>query len=651
MTQDDNVVDTEQRQTCFENQELQNPIRIQARAENGSVLPLVPVRYKSLFCSDKGAICIDSVIYADSLGIAEFNFKVGEDQSEYQLLISSASSTSSNYLTYTIHVKSKFWLLPMFLALAGGLMLFLYGMYLLSEGLQKTTGSRLQQLLTNYTNTKAKGFSVGVLLSVVIQSSSAVSSMLVNFVDAKLLKFRNSIPILIGAAIGTTVTVQLIAFNFSTYSYLFIALGIGLLLFAKKNKVRYLGEVILGFGILFFGMYIMSDAIKPLKTYQPFINFMKELDNPIWGVLFGVLFTAILQSSGAVIGILITLSTQGLVSIESAIFLIFGANIGTTSTAMLASLRTSIESKKVAFAFFVYKMLMLLFFIGLIPQLLIIINYVGELLADSVTSAESMPRQIANAHLVINVWFAIIMVPLSGYIARFVDYIFAKQATNKKSVLLYLNKKVEYSSFIGLSITKQEIANMLHRLLVVYDKMFLTFLNNTDRYLYEVVQDREDIKEIRDELIEFLIESTRKSINNMVFVDAHKQISIIAEFSHINDAITKILHRRAEKWFERDYVLSNNEKKELLSIYWKLKFLLYELMLVMKKRNTKSLAKIDELHLLIEEEIITSERLHIARLIEGERIEAINTKTFLELLNMMQVINNHAKASVKILLR
>jgi phosphate:Na+ symporter len=190
---------------------------------------------------------------------------------------------------------------------------------MMSEGMKKTTGGKLRTILSTLTNNRFVAIGLGTFVTMVIQSSSATTVMLVSFVQAKLMTFAQSLGIILGADIGTTITAQLIAFKLTDYALFILGVGFLIFFFPKSKKVKNIGETILGFGLLFFGMWVMSNGMKPLRTYDPFINVLLELENPILGILVGTIFTALIQSSSAFTGIIITLGTQGLVTLEAAI--------------------------------------------------------------------------------------------------------------------------------------------------------------------------------------------------------------------------------------------------------------------------------------------------------------------------------------------
>ncbi|MCK4749294.1 MAG: Na/Pi symporter, partial [Bacteroidales bacterium] len=280
----------------------------------------------------------------DSNGIAATEIILGSKQGEYQIAARIESSMDHDLQVYTFHARKANWVFMLIIGLLGGLGLFLLGMDMMSEGMKKSAGDKLRSILGNLTSNRFLALVLGTFVTMIIQSSSATSVMLVGFVNSKLMEFRNTIAIILGAVIGTTITAQIIAFKITDYALLIIAAGFFMYLLSNKPKTKSVGEAILGFGILFFGMHVMSEAMYPLRSYDPFINLLLGLENPLLGLLVGIVFTALIQSSSAFIGIMIVLASQGLLTLEAAIPMLFGSNIGTAITAILASLNASREA-------------------------------------------------------------------------------------------------------------------------------------------------------------------------------------------------------------------------------------------------------------------------------------------------------------------
>ncbi|MEE8479541.1 MAG: Na/Pi cotransporter family protein, partial [Candidatus Neomarinimicrobiota bacterium] len=317
--------------------------------------------------------------------------------------------------------------------LFGGLALFLFGMEQMSEGLKKTARKKMRTILSALTKNRLIGMTVGAFVTMVIQSSSATTVMLVSFVQAQLMTFVQSLGVILGADIGTTITAQLIAFRFTDYALLMIAIGFAVRMFSKKDTVKHIGEVIMGFGILFFGMKLMSDAMRPLRSYDPFIDLIKGLENPLLGLLVGAVITALIQSSSAFTGIIIVLAQQGLLTLDAGIPLIFGANLGTSVTAGLASIGTTREAKRVALAHTLFKIGGILLFILWIPTFADIVRSISptsNAIGLDKLAAET-PRQIANAHTLFNVSIAFIFLPFTILFSKLIIKILPEKESVK----------------------------------------------------------------------------------------------------------------------------------------------------------------------------------------------------------------------------
>ncbi|NLA84929.1 MAG: Na/Pi cotransporter family protein [Clostridiales bacterium] len=290
----------------------------------------------------------------------------------------------------------------MLFALGGGLGLFLYGMNMMGDGLEKAAGSRMKRLLEILTTNRLMGVLVGIIVTAIIQSSSASTVMVIGFVNAGLMNLAQATGVILGANIGTTITAQLIALNLTDYAPIAIFLGVTFILFAKKRYIRHIGEVLAGFGILFLGMDFMSKAMVPLRDEPVFQKLMSQVSHPFLGVLVGALFTVIIQSSSASIGILQALAMQGLVDMNSGIYILFGMNIGTCVTAMLASIGTGVNARRAAAIHLIFNIITTSLFIILITAGLPFVKWMQNLTPGNVV------RQIANSHTAFNVFGTVI---------------------------------------------------------------------------------------------------------------------------------------------------------------------------------------------------------------------------------------------------
>lgn len=297
--------------------------------------------------------------------------------------------------------------------LVGGLALFLFGLELMTGGLKAIAGSRLQSLLGTLTANRFRGVLAGAGITALLNSSTITTVLLVGFVSAGLMTLQQSVPMIMGANIGSTLTAQIIAFNISAITPFLLAGGFLLHGFAKRELVRELGGVLLGLGLLFLRIELMGNATRPLRSFEPFIAAMQDMRNPLVGIAIGAIFTAIVQSSAATLAIVIALGSQGLIPLESGIALILGANVGTCGTALLASIGKSAEAAQVGIVHLLFNMLGVLFFAFLIPQFADFVRAISpsapELTGAARLAAET-PRQAANAHTVFSVFSTLVLI-------------------------------------------------------------------------------------------------------------------------------------------------------------------------------------------------------------------------------------------------
>ena len=296
-------------------------------------------------------------------------------------------------------------------ALLGGLALFLYGMTMMSNGLELAAGNKLKTILEKLTSNRFLGVGVGALITALIQSSSATTVMTVGFVNAGLMKLENAVWIIMGANIGTTITGQLIALDVTAYAPIMAFAGVALIVFFKSQKLDAYGGIIAGLGILFMGMDMMSTAMMPLRESQTFVHLVTSFENPFIGILVGAVFTAIIQSSSASVGILQALAMSGVVTLPTAIYVLFGQNIGTCITAVLASIGTERNAKRTTIIHLSFNI------IGTIIFVIISMTTPFAQFMMSLTPT-NVPAQIANVHTVFNVVTTIILLPVGKYLVK-----------------------------------------------------------------------------------------------------------------------------------------------------------------------------------------------------------------------------------------
>ena len=315
-------------------------------------------------------------------------------------------------------------LAPMLMGLVGGLALFLHGMTMMSNALRGMAGSRLKTIMARLAGNRISALLTGAIATAIVQSSSVTTVIAIGFVSAGILTLGQAIVISMGGAVGTTITAQIIAFDISYFAFMLIAIGFGLSLWKSHRIASLIGTVAMGLGILFVGLSMMSDFMAPLRTYQPFMDLMASMTNPLLGILMGAAFTAIVQSSSATLGVIIALAAQGLIPLEAGIALVFGANIGTTITALLATIGQPRAALHTAIGHVSFKVLLVLIWlplIGPLEQLVRAVSPSAEGLVLTEQLAYEVPRQIANVHTIINLTTVLILLPFTNLLARLIE--------------------------------------------------------------------------------------------------------------------------------------------------------------------------------------------------------------------------------------
>ena len=314
-------------------------------------------------------------------------------------------------------------LAPMLIGLAGGLALFLHGMTMMSNALRAMAGSRLKTIMGRLAQNRVSALLSGAAVTAIVQSSSVTSVIAIGFVSAGVLNLGQALAVIMGASVGSTVTAQIIAFDISNLAFALVAGGFGLSLWKARRVASLAGTVILGLGIVFIGLSMMSDFMAPLRTYQPFLDLIASMTNPLLGILIGAIFTAIVQSSSATLGVVIALATQGLIPLHAGIALVFGANIGTTITGLLATIGQPRAALQAALGLVSFKVLLVLIWlplIGLLDQITRAVSPSAEGLALAEQLAYEVPRQVANVHLIVNLSTVLILLPFINLLAALI---------------------------------------------------------------------------------------------------------------------------------------------------------------------------------------------------------------------------------------
>lgn len=397
----------------------------------------------------------------------------------------------------------------MTIKLVGGLAIFLYGMGLMTDGLKLVAGSSMRQLLSYLTRNRFTGVLTGAGITAVIQSSSVTTVLVVGFISAGLMSLTQSVPVIIGANVGTTVTAQIIAFKITKAALAMIALGFAMEFAFNKPRAKKLGSILMGLGFIFFGMQIMSDATEPLRTYQPFLDLMQTMSNPLLAIAVGMVFTALVQSSSATTGIVIVLAGQGVIGLEGGIALIMGANIGTCVTSLLATIgkpREALQAAGVHVLFNVAGVLLWIAFIGPLATLVRSISPESTAALPVEQLAAETPRQIANAHTVFNVANALIFIWFVVPMAWLVKRIVPDKAilVSDRAAPQYLDEMFLSTPDLALERVRLELVHMGSLVLPMIRKGVPTAIDGSRRNLIQLAAQDDDVDAMYAEIYAYV---------------------------------------------------------------------------------------------------------------------------------------------------
>ncbi len=379
--------------------------------------------------------------------------------------------------------------------LTGGLAIFLLGLDRLTESLRLIAGTRLRAVLRRLTANKYLGAITGAGVTAIIQSSSVTTVLVVGFITSGLMTLSQSIGVIMGANVGTTITAQIIAFDVSRWALGIVAAGFGVSFFSKRDDRQTWGALVMGLGLVFFGMGLMADAMQPLRTYDPFIDFMARMENPILGIGAAAAFTALVQSSSATTGVVIVLAGQGLITLEAGIALIFGANVGTSVTAQLAALGKPREAQQAAMVHTLFNVIGVVIWIPLIGFLTSTVEGAGGGLA----------RQLANAHTVFNVANLVIFIWFADALARLVERLLPPRPDEDRRVRArYLDRELLRTPPLALDRARLELLRAADRVRTMLTGILPALMDGTRSDLSDIEALDDEVDDLHGQIISYL---------------------------------------------------------------------------------------------------------------------------------------------------
>jgi phosphate:Na+ symporter len=512
----------------------------------------------------------------------------------------------------------------------GGLALFLYGLYLLSDGLKKVVGEKLKQILAKVTNNPLKGCVVGALTAATVHSGLTMV-ILIGLINAGVLTLTQGIGVMLGSEIGTTITAQIVASDIGIIFYPLIAFGFLLTFLSKNKKHKSIGQVILSLGLVYLGMNILSSSVKPIQSEPVLLDFLHSLGQfPLYGLLAGAILTGILNSSTAMMGLVLSLGMNNLISLEASIAVILGANIGSCVTGLMATVGSSLSSKRLSLTQIIINILGALLFFPFIS------NFAGII---TLTSAD-LPRQIANAHSIFNVAISLIMLPLVGVLASLAKKILPGEDIRLKSGTEFIDDKLLASPSIALSQAEKEVLRMGHLTSEMLEKAMSAMQDNKKESIAKVVELEGIVDEIYHAIDKFLADSRFVNLNE----NESKKLAYLkhsaSDIERIGDHANN-LAELAERKLKKNLSFSEDAQDELTILNEKTRAIYEKALTALQGENKEVVITVNEL----EDEI---DRLQ--KIFEANHIRRLKYKTcdpligiiFVDVLRNLEHVANHS---------
>lgn len=446
------------------------------------------------------------------------------------------------------------------LGLSGGLGLFLFGMTLMSDGIEKAAGAKLRSILEMFTKNKFMGMIVGIIFTGIIQSSSACTVMVVSFVNSGLMSLYQAAGVIFGANIGTTVTSQLVSFNLSKVAPLFVLFGVIMVMFVKNETVKKIGDIVLGFGILFMGLSTMSSSMGALKESQEVVNALAGLDNPLLAVLLGTVVTSVIQSSSVTVSIILLMANQGLLELNIVLYIILGCNIGACASAMIASLSGKKDAKRAALIHLLFNV------IGTII-LFVILQVAGDFVIRWIQSfSADNGRFVANAHTLIKIFQVIVLFPFSSLIVK-LTYLLVpgedqKVGYRESYTLKYIGDKVVFNPATAVVEVIKEIERMAELASENLNRAMNALITLDQEDIDEVYEVEKNINYLNHSITNYLVKINQTNLPIEDLKSLGALFHVVNDIERIGDHAENIVDDAISRR-EKGVVFSKDAQREM----------------------------------------------------------------------------------------
>lgn len=549
--------------------------------------------------------------------------------------------------TITVVVRSKTWWMWMVFSIVGGLGLFLFGVHYMSDGFVRLLGHRFSSIVQQFSKTSGEAVVSGALLTTFLQSSSASSIFLMQLIHNRLITFKQTVGIIIGGALGTTITLQIIALRINNYALLLIAIGFILTFLFKHIKVKQTGQIFTGLGFLYLGLLIMTDGALQIKTVDAVLQYLTSFSNPLAGIVVGIVFTALTQSASAFIGILIMLSSVGLLSLQASIPLLIGSNIGTSVPVLLDSLNRTAEARKVAWFHLFYRILVALNFIFWIDTFSNLVESISTWINHG--RPVSVPHLIANAHTIMYLSVTLFFMPFIPLLYHYFSQIMPAADKDDAFSPKYLNDESLDTPNIAIVLAKKEIMHTANIVYKMVENLLPSFLQKDLKKIDEIEHAEKRVNVLRDHITHFLIELNNKNQHIETAKEIFKLLSIVKELEEIADIVDTNLLPKARFWANSSLNFSDEGKQELEQFHKHCLSHLQSVMQAMASYDLKTAKKLKKIEKMSTSIAYQLEKSHYARLMSQVEASIQSSKTHIELIGLMQAIIRHATQIVRIL--
>lgn len=517
----------------------------------------------------------------------------------------------------------------------GGLGLFLFGMNLMGEALEKSAGSKLKKIIELLTSNIFMGVLVGTIVTAIIQSSSATTVMVVGFVNAGIMTLPQAVGVIMGANIGTTVTAQLVSIDINGLAPIALGIGIILYLFGGKPKTKHIAEVLIGFGILFTGMDFMKEAVKPLAGYSGFTNALLTFGKyPILGLLLGFGITAIIQSSSASMGMLVVLASQGLIPLNSALPILYGQNIGTCVTSLLSSIGASISAKRAALIHLIFNVLGTILFLIFLNK--IVVTAVTHIDPDNVA------RQIANVHTIFNIASTLILLPFNRLIIKVATKLVPDSDVEDDDVKVvkYIDDRMIETPSIALVSVEKETLRMGEKSRESLDSAMTGIFEKSEKDLSNTLKKEKVINELQKTILNYLLKLSKAPLNEESREVIDSLFNTVNDIERIGDHAEN-LAELGKSSIVNDVVFSDNARSELSDMYNKVLSTYTYSLESMRTSDVDLACKV----IKMEEQVDIMEktcRLNHMRRLNNNMCSIDNGIIYLEILTNLERVSDHA---------